>query len=107
MSWLIVSLLTKVTRPPTAIDSSFGAGPPEVMVIVAAGGPGEGAGPGSGEGTGCGVGDGDGDAGEPELQAAAWTNAAVITARESRFGRGNRKGAVFPVWRWDVGTCGV
>ncbi len=77
MSWGITSLLTKVTRPPTATVISPGDTPVVVTVTVpvAAGAAGDGAGAGDGEGA-------DGDE-YPDPHAALQITPA--TNAESRF----------------------
>ena len=90
----MVSLFTKVTRPPIAITTSLGVTPFEVIVttLVAGGGGGDtGAGAGVG-GTVVGVGEGaDGEPVDP--QAAAVAIAITMTTRETTFARGNRPAA--------------
>ena len=63
MSCAIVSLLTNITRVPTAVCTSPGFTPLDVIVTtLVAGGAGDGAGAGAGDGVAAGAGDGaDGD----------------------------------------------
>ena len=84
MSWGRVSLLTKLTRPPTAMVTDRGDTPLEVMVMVAVEPPGLGV--GEGLGLGLGDGDGDGELGEslPPPQEATETAMVNATNRDAR-----------------------
>jgi hypothetical protein len=86
MSWGRLSLLTKLTRPPTAIVTDRGDTPADVMVIVGVEPPGVGV--GVGVGVGLGLGAGDGELGEslspPQDTAVAMIKAANRGARNFR-----------------------
>jgi hypothetical protein len=75
-----VSLLTKLTRPPTAIVTDRGATPAEVIVIVAVAPPDV----GGGGGVGAGVGVGELGVSSPPPQDAAETAMASATNRVAR-----------------------
>src|SRR5688572_6675152 len=94
MSWLIESLLMKVTLPPTATVSSLGLTPLAVIVTVGAGD-----GDGVGDGVGAGVGGGVGavGVGDDELLPHP-ASSRIVTAAETAFASSKRADALLLIW---------
>ena len=97
MSWAMVSLLTNITRVPTAVCTSPGFTPLDVIVTTrtdggAGAGAGAGVGDGVGAGAGAGAGTGDGAAGDesPDPHAMPHTSSTPATRPETAFAPGNR-----------------